>query len=324
MTTDSVVTPNAELLSEEPSAWLRLKAFVLLLVLAVLLVASTAYILYARGVFEQTQRLVLFTDDAEGVSVGMNMTFAGFPLGRVTRISLGDDGNARLDIDIATTNAKWLRASSVFTLERGLVGGSKIKAFTGVLDDDPLPDKAQRTLLRGDASAQIPFIASAAKDLIDELRVLVGKTTGDQGALGVMMGNQADRDNVIKLLTQTQVLLASVDSVVRHTDQQVFGQTGLVPQGSKTLAQAQQALAQAQLALAQATPMLAQVKTSLQRVDGVLQDAQAISASAKEASVDLVGLRAEVEASLRQVNGLMTSLQSTWPLTSSPPAAQLP
>ncbi|UFS57260.1 MlaD family protein [Comamonadaceae bacterium M7527] len=303
--------------SAEVTPLLRLKAFVLLLVLAVLLIGSTTYILYARGVFEQTQRLVLFTDDAEGVSVGMNMTFAGFELGRVTRISLGDDGNARLDIDIPTSNAKWLRASSVFTLERGLVGGSKIKAYTGVLEDDPLPDNAQRTLLRGDATAQIPFIAAAAKDLIDELRGLVAKTAGEQGALGVMMGNEADRANVIKLLAQTQQLMGSVDSVARHADRQVFGRGGLVPQGTQALAQAEQTLAQT-------TQMLKEVRASLQRVDGVLQDAQAISASAKEASVDLVGLRTEVEGSLRQVNGLMTTLQSTWPLGTAPQPVQLP
>lgn len=296
---------------------LRLKAFALLLLLALLLIGSTTYILYARGVFEQTQRLVLFTDDAEGVSVGMNMTFAGFELGRVTRISLGDDGNARLDIDIPTSNAKWLRASSVFTLERGLVGGSKIKAFTGVMEDDPLPNDAQRTLLRGDASAQIPFIAAAAKDLIDELRGLVAKTAGEQGALGVVMGNEADRNNVIKLLTQTQQLLTSVDSVTRNADREVFGRGGLVPQGTQTLVQAKQAITQA-------TQLLVDVRASLQRVDSVLQDAQAISGSAKEASVDLVSLRTEVEVSLRQVNSLMTTLQTTWPLGSAPKPVQLP
>jgi phospholipid/cholesterol/gamma-HCH transport system substrate-binding protein len=317
MTPHTTPEADAAQAASQPTPWLRLKAFALLLALAALLVGTTAYILYARGVFEQTQRLVLFTDDAEGVSVGMNMTFAGFPLGRVTRISLGDDGNAQLDVDVPVANVKWLRNSSVFTLERGLVGGSKIKAFTGVLDDDPLPNNAQRTLLRGDATAQLPFIASAAQSLIDELRTLVAKTNGDSGALGVMMGNDADRARVIQLLTQTHSLLGHVDGVVRRADTQVFGRNGLVPTGTQTLEQANKALVQA-------TQMLVDVRASLQRVDAVLQDAQAISSQAKEASVDLVTLRSEVELSLRQVNSLMGSLQTTWPLGSAPKPMALP
>ena len=69
MTPNTTPDADAAQASSQPTPWLRLKAFVLLLALAALLVGTTAYILYARGVFEQTQRLVLFTDDAEGVSV---------------------------------------------------------------------------------------------------------------------------------------------------------------------------------------------------------------------------------------------------------------
>jgi len=43
-----------------------------------LLAGSVLYVMYARGVFEPTQRLVLVADDSEGVAVGMDMTFSGF------------------------------------------------------------------------------------------------------------------------------------------------------------------------------------------------------------------------------------------------------
>ena len=83
-----------------PVAHLELKA-ALLLALFVLLVAGTVlYLMYARGAFESTQRLVLVADDSEGVSVGMDITFSGFPIGRVRRIELADDGNARILIDV--------------------------------------------------------------------------------------------------------------------------------------------------------------------------------------------------------------------------------
>ena len=87
--------------------YLELKAALLLLSMVLLLVASAVYVMYARGLFESTQRLVLVSDDSEGVVVGMNMTFAGFPIGRVSRIELGEDGNARILIDDQLRAAGW-------------------------------------------------------------------------------------------------------------------------------------------------------------------------------------------------------------------------
>ena len=86
--------------STTPSAKVEVKA-ALLLALFVVLVAGTAlYLLYARGAFERTQTLVLKADDAEGVRVGMDLTFSGFPIGRVRRIELSPTGTARIVVDV--------------------------------------------------------------------------------------------------------------------------------------------------------------------------------------------------------------------------------
>src|SRR5438132_47628 len=58
-------------------------------------VGFVVYVLYARGVFEARQRLTLVADNAEGVSIGMDLTFSGFPIGRVNRMALDEDGRAR-------------------------------------------------------------------------------------------------------------------------------------------------------------------------------------------------------------------------------------
>ena len=65
---------------------LEFKAVLLLAFMALLVVGSALYVLYARGAFESTQKLVLLAEDSEGVVVGMDMTFSGFPIGRVRRI----------------------------------------------------------------------------------------------------------------------------------------------------------------------------------------------------------------------------------------------
>lgn len=152
-----------------PPARLELRAALLLILLLVLLGGFLIYVLYARGAFEATQRLVLVTDDSEGLSVGMDVTFSGFPIGRVRRFELAEDGKVSILVDVPRKDARWLRSSSVFTIERGLVGETRIRAFSGVLEDPPLPENAVRSVLRGDTAAELPRLVATARTLLDNL-----------------------------------------------------------------------------------------------------------------------------------------------------------
>jgi phospholipid/cholesterol/gamma-HCH transport system substrate-binding protein len=146
-----------------PVRHLEFKAALLLVLFAAMVAGTALYLLYARGAFERTQRLVLVAEDAEGVRVGMDLTFAGFPVGRVRTIELGVDGNARIVLDVPRKDAHWLRESSVFTLVRGLVGGATLRAYTGVLTDPPLADGAERKVLIGDTNAELPRVVAAPR-----------------------------------------------------------------------------------------------------------------------------------------------------------------
>ena len=131
--------PDTEAPPPSTIAHVERKAVALVLLVAALVCSFLLYVMYARGVFESTQQLVLIADDSEGVIVGMDVTFSGFPIGRVRRIELNADGNARMVIDVPRKDAHWLRTSSVFTMERSLVGETRIRAFSGILSDPPLP-----------------------------------------------------------------------------------------------------------------------------------------------------------------------------------------
>ena len=281
------------------------------------------YVLYARGVFEATQRLTLLSDNAEGVSLGMDLSFSGFPIGRVQRISLGDDGRARIEIEVPRKDAKWLRTSSIFTLERGIVGSSRIRAFTGNLQDPPLPDGAERQVLRGDTQEEIPRMVAMLRGVLENVeqmtasggslqtslgnvRTLTERISGSHGALGAVLGNENDAKKVVAAIDRANALLASlggvsrrIDAVVGKADARVFGEGGVMD-GT-------------QRAVAQANAILDELRESLKRVDRILADAQSVSGNAKAATNDLAALRAEVDASLRKVTGLIDEINRKWP-----------
>ncbi|MYN18203.1 MCE family protein [Rugamonas sp. FT107W] len=296
------------------------KALLLLVLMVVLVAGSALYLLYARGAFEATQTLVLQTDNSEGVTVGMDVTFAGFPIGRVRRIELGKDGNARVIVDVPRSDAHWLRSTSIFTLERGLVGGAKLRAFSGIPTDPPLEDGATRTLLVGDAGAEIPRLLAAAKDLLENLNALTaensalaaslanvqgvtGKLNGPGGAMGLIAGDDKNAQQLVeranKLLITVNALATKADSLIGHADTQVFGKQGV--------------MTDAQATIVQLNGLLADARNSLKKMDAVLVEAQAVGANAKEATADLGTLRGEVESSLRRVEQLVNEINRKWP-----------
>lgn len=307
-------------------AHLERKAAALLLLTIALIAGATLYLLYARGAFETTQTLVLTSDDSEGVTVGMDMTFSGFPIGRVSKLELAPDGNVRIAVAVASKDAHWLRESSVFTLVKGLVGGTTIKAYSGMLQDPPLPDGAERPVLRGDATAEIPQIVAMAKDLLnnlsmmtaqdsalgksmDQIRQLGEKLNGESGAMEVLLGTPENARKTVEMLDRANQLLARMDHVVRRADQQVFDTDGVMPQVRQTV----QTLNQ----------LLQETRASLKKLDAVLVNAESISANVNDASGDLGQLRNEVESNLRKIEDMLTDLQRKWPFAKGAKEAEV-
>lgn len=293
----------------------------LLALLVALVVGAVVYVLYARGAFEESQTLVLIGDDSEGVSVGMDLTFSGFAIGRVRRIELAPDASARIVIDVPRRDARWLRESSVFTLSRGLLGNTALRAYSGILTDPPLPDGAERRVLVGDATAEIPRLVAEMRDLVRNLTQLAAadaalaaslanlrdvteRLKGPHGALGVLFGNDADAKKLVAAIDRANALLARIDGLAQEADRQVFGKEGLLPETRAAIAQLNAALAEA--------------RGTLQKVDAVLVEAQAVAANARVATTDLAALRADVEASLRKVDRLIDDVNRRWPFARDP------
>ena len=299
-----------------PVAHLQLKATALLLLTLALILGSGLYLLYARGAFEPTQTLVLTADDSEGVVVGMDMTFSGFPIGRVRRIELTGEGVAHILIDVPRKDAHWLRESSVFTLVRGLVGGTSIKAYSGILTDPVLAAGAVRPVLRGDATAEIPVLVGSARELINNLNTLTGEGSplgatlanvqvlterlkNPGGLLQVLMGSEADAKKLATTLDRTNALLARIDGMAAKADTQVFGAGGVMTEVRATVVQL--------------NGLLADTRGSLKKVDAVLAEAQAVGANVREGTEDLSALRAEVESNLTQIESLVNDINRKWP-----------
>ena len=277
--------------------------------IATLIIAFIIYVMAARGVFEETQSLILLTDNSEGIIPGMSLTFSGFPIGRVRRVELAPDGSVRIVIDVLQKDAKWLRTSSVFTMERSLVGDTKIRAYSGILTDPLLPEGSERTVLRGDATEQIPQVMMAMKSLLENLEAMTAadsplnaslgsvqsvteRMNGPHGVIAGILGGDDNAKKLIAAIDHANALLAKADS-------RIFGRGGVMDDS--------------QAAIKQLDQMLREARESLKKVDAALVDAQAIAANTRSATTDLATLRSEVEQSLRKTTRLINEINRKWP-----------
>lgn len=309
---------------------LEFKVGLLLASTALLVVGFVLYSLYARGTFQRSQSLTLIAPEAEGVSIGMPMTFSGFPIGEVKRMELGEDGKVRLEIAIPTKDARWLRENSVFTLEKGLIGGAKIKAHTANLADQPLAGDAVRNLITGDATQEIPVLIERVKTILNNVAEMTGKEshinqtlanvqdvtgrmTGEYGVLQGVLGGPEKAHQVVAALEKANTLLTSlngvslkIDGVLSKTDSRVFGPDGVMDQAHQSVTKV--------------NAILGDVRESLKKADLLLANAQSASAdlpkitgNVREATADMAQLRTEIDDSVRKVNHLINEINKKWP-----------
>ena len=172
------------------------------------------------------------------------------------------------------------------------------------------------TVLKGDATGEIPQLMADARTLLTNLNALTAEDSalgasmanvkdlterlkGPGGALQVLMGNAQDARKIVATLDRTNALLARIDGMAAKADQQVFGPGGVLPEVQATVAQL--------------GGLLADTRASLKKVDAVLAEAQAVGANVREGTADLGALRAEVESNLRKIEGLVNDINRKWP-----------
>ena len=309
---------------------LGVKVGAVLTLIPVIAIGFLLYSLYARGVFERTQALTLVASDAEGVVVGMPIMFSGFPIGQVSSMALDELGHVRIEVRIREKDARWLRISSVFSLEKQILGGAKIRAMSAKMQDPPLVAGSERPLVAKDAAQDIPQVIARASSIlqnVDEiirpdssfnqtlanLKSVTERMAGEYGVLGGVTGGPEQAKKVLDTVDSVNALLASLkgvttraDGVLAKTDDRMFGQGGVMDEAKKSMAQL--------------NAILTEARDSLKKADAVLATAQASTAeiksaatNVKDATTDLGVLRVEVDDSIRKVNGLIDEINRKWP-----------
>jgi len=317
-------------LSSPPIRHLKLKSGLLLAAIPAVVIGLAVYSLHGRGTFESSRTLALRASDADGVSVGMPVTFSGFQIGSVDQLTLTEDGKVRVELRIREKHARWLRSGTTFTLEKQLFGSAKIRALTPDMQEPQLEDGAERVLVSRDSAEGIPQIIARVNGVLDNVDALVradsslrkalaslqsvaARMDGEYGVLGGLIGSEAQAKSLLDSIARVNSLLASanaaaarVDAMLAKSDERLFGGGGVMDE--------------AQRAVVQVNALLSDTRESLKKADAVLASAQAAAADVKAATSNVKGstedlgtLRADVEASIEKVDRMLREINRKWP-----------
>lgn len=279
------------------------------------------YLLHARGFFEKTFHLQLAAASADGVAPGVPVVFSGIEIGRVTTLGLNDDGGIVIRAEFLERNAKWLKETSTFTLDKPFVGGAKIRVDSPDLDAPALPDNSTMLLLTSDISKEIPALVERVKAILANVehltrkdgeinatlanvQTVTGRMTGEYGMLEGVLGSPEKARAVTDSLDKTRALITKLDAMTAKTDQWLFAQDGMAEQTRASLAQVRL--------------MLDDAQSSLKKADAVMANAVEISADVKEGTQDIVKLRAEIDDAVRKANALVNEINKKWPFARDP------
>lgn len=290
--------------------------------------AFLAYMLYARGFFEDTYRLQLAASSADSVAPGVPLVFSGIEIGRVSSLGLNSSGGIIIRLELPARNAKWLKENSTFTLDKPIVGGAKIRVDSPDWNAPALPENSTMLLLTSDVTKDIPLLVERVKAILDNvehltrkdgevngtlanLQTLTGRMTGEYGLLEGMLGSpekaRAVTDSLDKmraLISKLDAVALKVDGMAAKTDAWLFAPDGVAPQTRASLAQVQL--------------MLADAQSSLKKADDAMSNVVAISADIKGGTQDIAALRTEIDDTVRRVNALVNEINQKWPFNNDP------
>ncbi len=295
----------------------------LFIILTVLLtVAGLVYMAYKKGLFQPETTYTLSSHTGDGLSVGMPLYFSGFKIGKVKELELDDQGRVLIRIAVPDQHGKWIRSDSKFILEKPLIGSAKLTVTTTNMSSSLLSPKAVATLQEvndiNDAIRRIQPILDQVAAITDNIAVLTGSLANPQGDMSKILKNSekltsslsakrsllemalGDEKSVQALhasLMNARQITEQVNTLLKKTDEEVYGKEGILPLVIKALKG---------------------LVTNLGKVGATLDNVTKMSADAAASTKDLKLLRSDIDATVMSLNRLLDELNRKMPFKAEP------
>lgn len=269
---------------------IQLKVGLFIVITSLLTVSFIGYVAYKKGFFAKEHTYVLSSKSGENLTEGMPVVFSGFKIGRVDSLELNADGLVIIKIKVPDQHVKWIRAESIFVLEKPLIGSTRISIATANLNSPPLSAKVvPRIVEANDINEAIkhvkPFVEKI-NNIADNIQALTATLAAPDGDMSKILSNAKD------ITRQVDGILKKVDTMAVKTDERIYGKEGV---------------------LQQITTLLKDMIVKLRKLDPILDNMNKISTDTADTTKDLKLLRQDIDGMVNDINGMVNDIDKLIP-----------
>ena len=267
-----------------------------------------------KGSFDDRFTYHFKTDSAESFKDGMPIKYSGFPIGRIQKIALQDDGSVHISFSVHEKNRKWLSQGSILMIIQPLLGSSYIELYTSA-DSELLKDNAFIALHSSDTINDliqklqpavekannilnnIDIITSYLADENSELKqILVNlntfskKLAQNDALLTTVTGDEAATKSLIKSLNETTQIMKDVKKITKDISAITASlDTDIVKPASSSIKEIH--------------AIMKDIKSKLEAIDGTVQ-------AVGDSDADFIELKKQITAGIQKSNEIMDKVDS--------------
>lgn len=300
----------------------KVGVFIILAVIGLL--SILLFIGIEKDLFSQKYTIFFRVDSGAGFTEGMPVKLSGFKIGRVRNLSLDEQAQVVVAIEINRKYQKWIRKGSVARLSReGMIGESMIDITVGPQENPAIVEKED-----------IPFekvggmedLAKEVKPVLQEIKEMLSYINNPEGDIKRSLGN-------------ISALTAEIRGTRAQMDKTIVELRGIVSDARETVAVVKTAGEKALPIVdnagkivgdleKRASPILGKMdslisnleKTSGQlpeitrKVDGILDDAKKITGTVSAEGPKIKDMIGNSEALLRDTKETLEGVKGSWPV----------
>lgn len=269
---------------------IQLKVGLFIVITSLLTVSFIGYVAYKKGFFAKEHTYVLSSKSGENLTEGMPVVFSGFKIGRVDSLELNADGLVIIKIKVPDQHVKWIRAESIFVLEKPLIGSTRISIATANLNSPPLSAQVVPRIVEAndinEAIKHVKPLVEKINNIADNIQALTATLAAPDGDMSKILSNAKD------ITRQVDGILKKVDTMAVKTDERIYGKEGVLPQ---------------------ITTLLKDMIVKLRKLDPILDNMNKISTDTADTTKDLKLLRQDIDSMVNDINGMVNDIDKLIP-----------
>jgi phospholipid/cholesterol/gamma-HCH transport system substrate-binding protein len=269
---------------------IQFKVGLFIVITTLLIISFIGYVAYKKGFFSKEHTYTLSSRSGENLTEGMPVVFSGFKIGRVDSMELNSDGLVIIKIKVPDQHIKWIRAESIFILEKPLIGSARIYIATANLNSPPLPEKAIPRIVEAndinEAIKNVKPIVEKINNIADNIQILTSNLVEPDGDMTRILSNAKN------ITQQVNGILKKVDTMAEKTDERFYGKEGV---------------------LIHITALLKEMIAKMKKMDPILDNVNKITLDTADTTKDMKLLRQDIDRMVNDMNIMVNDIDKLIP-----------